>query len=40
VIGAGGVGLNALQGASLSGANPIIAIDLVAAKLQTAMEFQ
>ncbi len=39
VIGAGGVGLNALQGARLSGANPIVAIDLIATKLQAAKEF-
>ncbi len=39
VIGAGGVGLNSIQGAALSGANPIIALDLVAAKLATAKEF-
>lgn len=39
VIGAGGVGLNALQGARLAGAAPIIAIDLVDAKLEKALEF-
>ena len=39
VIGAGGVGLNSIQGAVLSGANPVIAIDLVAAKLEAAREF-
>jgi S-(hydroxymethyl)glutathione dehydrogenase / alcohol dehydrogenase len=39
VIGAGGVGLNALQGARLAGAHPIIAIDLVEQKLQTARDF-
>ncbi|NJN81399.1 MAG: Zn-dependent alcohol dehydrogenase [Caldilineaceae bacterium] len=39
VIGIGGVGLNAVQGAVLSGAQPIIAIDLLANKLQAALEF-
>lgn len=39
VIGAGGVGLNAIQGARLSGAHPIIAIDLVDSKLDTARTF-
>jgi S-(hydroxymethyl)glutathione dehydrogenase/alcohol dehydrogenase len=39
VIGAGGVGLNAIQGANLSGANPIIAIDLLANKLEAARRF-
>jgi Zn-dependent alcohol dehydrogenase len=39
VIGVGGVGLNAIQGARLVGANPIIAIDLVDTKLQTALAF-
>lgn len=39
VIGAGGVGLNAIQGARLSGANPIIAMDMVDAKLEAALEF-
>ena len=39
VIGLGGVGLNALQGASLSGANPIIAIDLLDVKLEAARVF-
>src|SRR5947209_17941691 len=39
VIGAGGVGLNAIQGAVLAGADPIIALDTVPAKLQAAREF-
>ena len=36
VIGCGGVGLAAIQGARLSGAEPIIAIDRVASKLELA----
>jgi S-(hydroxymethyl)glutathione dehydrogenase/alcohol dehydrogenase len=39
VIGAGGVGLNAIQGAGLAAANPIIAIDRVEAKLAAAKAF-
>ena len=39
VIGAGGVGLNAVQGAVLSGASRIIAIDLVESKLEAAKVF-
>ncbi|HLF88727.1 MAG TPA: Zn-dependent alcohol dehydrogenase [Anaerolineales bacterium] len=39
VIGTGGVGLNSVQGARLSGAQPIIAIDLVDSKLEAAREF-
>ena len=39
VIGAGGVGLNSLQGAALAGAYPIIAIDLLPDKLETARQF-
>ena len=39
VIGAGGVGLNSIQGAAIAGANPVIAIDLVKSKLETAREF-
>ncbi|GAB4386205.1 zinc-binding dehydrogenase [Albidovulum sp.] len=39
VIGAGGVGLNAIQGARLAGAARIIAIDLSEAKLAAAREF-
>jgi S-(hydroxymethyl)glutathione dehydrogenase / alcohol dehydrogenase len=39
VIGAGGVGLNAVQGAVTCGANPIIAVDVLDAKLGRAREF-
>jgi S-(hydroxymethyl)glutathione dehydrogenase / alcohol dehydrogenase len=39
VIGTGGVGLNVIQAAALSGARAIIAIDLVASKLETARRF-
>jgi S-(hydroxymethyl)glutathione dehydrogenase/alcohol dehydrogenase len=39
VIGAGGVGLNAVQGAVLSGASRIIAIDLIDSKLEAAKIF-
>src|SRR5712692_3302246 len=39
VIGTGGVGLNAVQGALLAGANPIIAIDIADSKLAAAREF-
>lgn len=39
VIGTGGVGLNAVQGAALSGAYPIIAVDIVDKKLAAAREF-
>ena len=39
VIGTGGVGLNSVQGASLSGANPIIAIELLDNKLAAARSF-
>ena len=39
VIGCGGVGLNSVQGALLSGANPIIALDLLDNKLAAAHEF-
>jgi Zn-dependent alcohol dehydrogenase len=39
VIGAGGVGLNAVQGAAISGARTVIALDLVEAKLAAAREF-
>jgi S-(hydroxymethyl)glutathione dehydrogenase/alcohol dehydrogenase len=38
VIGCGGVGLAAVQGARLSGASPIIAIDTVASKLALARQ--
>ena len=39
VIGVGGVGLNSVQGALLSGANPIIAIYLLDNKLEAARSF-
>ncbi|MBR9765735.1 MAG: Zn-dependent alcohol dehydrogenase [Rhodobacteraceae bacterium] len=39
VIGAGGVGLNAIQGARIAGARRIVAVDLVAEKLDAATEF-
>ncbi|WP_025898630.1 Zn-dependent alcohol dehydrogenase [Sneathiella glossodoripedis] len=39
VIGCGGVGLNAVQGAALLGAQPVIAVDLVADKLSAAAQF-
>jgi Zn-dependent alcohol dehydrogenase len=39
VIGAGGVGLNSVQGARLSGAHPIIAVDVLDAKLEAARRF-
>lgn len=39
VFGCGGVGLNAVQGAAIAGANPIIAIDLSDAKLDFARHF-
>ena len=39
VIGVGGVGLNAIQGAALSGAFPVIAIDLLDNKLTASREF-
>jgi len=39
VIGCGGVGLNAVQGAAFAGAHPLVAVDVVARKLQTAQEF-
>jgi S-(hydroxymethyl)glutathione dehydrogenase / alcohol dehydrogenase len=39
VIGTGGVGLNVIQAAALSGAARIIAIDLVPSKLETACRF-
>ena len=39
VIGAGGVGLNVISGARLSGASTIIAIDLLPAKLDLAKKF-
>ncbi len=39
VIGAGGVGLNAIQGARIAGARRIVAIDTNQAKLDAAMDF-
>ncbi len=39
VIGAGGVGLNATQGARIAGAGRIVAVDLVADKLEDAKAF-
>lgn len=39
VIGCGGVGLSAIQGARLAGANRIIAIDTVSSKLELARKF-
>jgi Zn-dependent alcohol dehydrogenase len=39
VIGTGGVGLNAVQAARLSGGNPIIAMDTRASKLEVARQF-
>ena len=39
VIGAGGVGLNVVQGAALVSANPIVAVDLYDHKLELAQKF-
>ncbi len=39
VIGAGGVGLNAIQGARIAGARRIVAVDMVAEKLEDAKAF-
>jgi S-(hydroxymethyl)glutathione dehydrogenase/alcohol dehydrogenase len=39
VVGVGGVGLNAVQGAALSGARPIIAVDMLDNKLKAAQTF-
>ena len=39
VIGAGGVGLNAIQGARIAGARRIVAIDMLDEKLEIAREF-
>ncbi len=39
VIGAGGVGLNAIQGARLAGARRIVAVDMTEEKLETAKAF-
>ncbi len=38
VIGCGGIGLSAIQGARIAGANKIIAVDMVGAKLELAQE--
>jgi S-(hydroxymethyl)glutathione dehydrogenase/alcohol dehydrogenase len=39
IIGVGGVGLNAVQGAAISGAYPVIAVDMLDKKLQAAKTF-
>lgn len=39
VIGAGGVGLNAIQGARIAGARRIVAVDMTEDKLEVAREF-
>ena len=39
VIGAGGVGLNAIQGARIAGARRIVAVDMIEEKLEIAKEF-
>ncbi len=39
VIGAGGVGLNAIQGARIAGAARIVAVDMLPEKLDIALEF-
>lgn len=39
VIGAGGVGLNTIQGAAITGARIVIALDVVEAKLEAARRF-
>ena len=39
VIGAGGVGLNSVQGALVCGANPIIVVDILDSKLTRARDF-
>lgn len=39
VIGAGGVGLNAIQGAKIAGARRIVAVDMEPSKLDVAREF-
>ena len=39
VIGAGGVGLNVIQGAAIAGAHPIVAVDVTQAKLDLARAF-
>ncbi|HVE91055.1 MAG TPA: Zn-dependent alcohol dehydrogenase [Actinomycetota bacterium] len=39
VVGCGGVGINVIQGARLAGADPIVAVDAVAGKLEMAQRF-
>lgn len=39
IIGAGGVGLNAVQGAALNGASPVIVVDISDEKLEIARSF-
>jgi len=39
VVGTGGVGINAIQGAAFSGAYPVIAVDLLDSKLEAARKF-
>jgi S-(hydroxymethyl)glutathione dehydrogenase / alcohol dehydrogenase len=39
VIGTGGVGLNSIQAAALSGAYPVIAVDVIDSKLEAAKKF-
>jgi S-(hydroxymethyl)glutathione dehydrogenase/alcohol dehydrogenase len=39
VLGAGGIGLNCIQGARIAGAGRIIAVDMVASKLELAKQF-
>ena len=39
VIGTGGVGLNAVQGAAHAGATTVVAVDVAAAKLEAARQF-
>jgi Zn-dependent alcohol dehydrogenase len=39
IIGVGGVGLNSVQGAAISGAYPVIAVDIADSKLEAAKKF-
>jgi S-(hydroxymethyl)glutathione dehydrogenase/alcohol dehydrogenase len=39
IVGVGGVGLNAVQGAAMSGAYPVIAVDVADNKLEAARDF-
>jgi S-(hydroxymethyl)glutathione dehydrogenase/alcohol dehydrogenase len=39
IIGTGGVGLNAIQGAAFTGAYPVIAVDILDSKLEAARNF-